>query len=202
MSVGMTTVPRFATDGLVFVCPSRRGISLHPYSARLNIQPRALALASALTACFVGLPGPAESHAAGSRHDRVERSIIRSINGIRAGNGLHSVHANRRLGRSADFHSRDMLRANFFAHASSNGDSFAQRVESFLPSNRIGETLAYVPKGQGSEGQRIVDMWMNSPPHRASLLNPSFRRIGVARRRGTLGNQRVTVFTADFASKH
>jgi uncharacterized protein YkwD len=175
---------------------------LQLHSARLHIRPRAIAIALFAALAAVALPAPAQSHASGSRHDRVERSIIRSINAIRAGSGLHAVRADRRLARSADFHSRDMLRANFFAHASSNGQSFAQRVESFRPSNRIGETLAYVPKGQGSEGQRIVDMWMNSPPHRASLLNPSFRRVGVARRRGTLGNQRVTVFTADFASKH
>jgi uncharacterized protein YkwD len=163
--------------------------------------------ASGACACallMMGLPGPVTAHAkAGPRHDNVERQIIGKINAIRVASGLHRVRANRALARSADYHSRDMLRADFFAHASSNGESFEQRVEAFRPSNRIGETLAYLPKGQrDSMAQRFVDMWMNSPPHRASLLSPSFRRIGIARRNGMLGNQRVTVVTADFASKH
>ena len=156
-----------------------------------------------LAALMVVLPAPASSYAAGGpSFDNVERKIIRKINAIRAGSGLHRVKGNRALSRSADFHCRDMLGANFFAHTSSNGWSFEQRVERFRPARRIGETLAYLPKGSGGGmAGRIVTMWMNSPPHRASLLSPSFRRIGVARRNGKLGGQPVTVFTADFTSK-
>ena len=39
---------------------------------------------------------------------------------------------------------KTMLAADFFAHTSSNGESFEQRVEQFFPSKRIGETLAYI----------------------------------------------------------
>ena len=133
--------------------------------------------------------------------DRVERGIVHRINAIRASYRLPSVRINRALARSADYHSADMLRANFFAHASSNGESFVSRVEHFRPSNRIGETLAYVPTVDPDRSAgRIVELWMNSPPHRAALLNRKFRRIGVSRRRGALGDLRVVVFTADFAS--
>jgi uncharacterized protein YkwD len=172
--------------------------------AWLKTHARAVLACLFTTAALVALPAPSTSHArAGSGFDRVEKRIVRTINAIRSSHGLHRVRRNRALSRSADFHCRDMLRANFFAHSSSNGQSFQQRVEQFRPSNRIGETLAYLPKGQGgSMARRIVDMWMNSPPHRASLLSPSFKRIGVARRNGSLAGQRVTVFTADFASKH
>jgi uncharacterized protein YkwD len=48
----------------------------------------------------------------------------------------------------------------------------------------------------------VVRMWMHSPPHRASLLSRSFRRIGIARRKGSLGRTRAVVFTADLASAH
>ena len=172
--------------------------------ARFSTHPRALLAWLIASLATVALPTPDEAHARGGpRHDAVERGVIRNINEIRAQNGLAPVRGNRALARSADYHSRDMLRANFFAHASSNGQSFAQRVESFRPSDRIGETLAYVPTASPDRSaRRIVDMWMNSPPHRASLLNPEFRRIGVSRRRGGLGNMRVVVFTADFASAH
>jgi uncharacterized protein YkwD len=172
--------------------------------ARFKTHARAIVACLFSTLALVALPAPAESHArSGSGFDRVERSIVRKINAIRASNGLGRLRRNRPLARSSDFHCRDMLHANFFAHSSSNGQSFEQRVEQFRPSSRIGETLAFLPKGGGgSMAARIVDMWMNSPPHRASLLSPDFRRIGVARRNGTLAGQRVTVFTADFASRH
>ena len=44
-------------------------------------------------------------------------------------------------------------------------------------------------------------MWMNSPPHRAVLLAPAGRRIGVGKRRGKLGSARRAVFTADLTSR-
>jgi uncharacterized protein YkwD len=44
-------------------------------------------------------------------------------------------------------------------------------------------------------------MWMNSPGHRAILLSGKFRRIGLAKRTGSLGGNRACVVTADFASR-
>jgi uncharacterized protein YkwD len=94
-----------------------------------------------------------------------------------------------------------MLRANFFGHASSNGTPFRQRVRRYRPASRLGETLAYVPRRQSRGAtSRVVGMWMNSPGHRAMLLSPSFRRVGIGRRTGTFGRMRAVVYTADFAS--
>jgi uncharacterized protein YkwD len=42
-------------------------------------------------------------------------------------------------------------------------------------------------------------MWLNSAPHRAIVLDPRFRRVGVGRRWGTLGSAGRAVVTADFA---
>ena len=44
-------------------------------------------------------------------------------------------------------------------------------------------------------------MWMNSPPHRAVMLSPGFRRIGLSHRSGILGGFGMSVVTADFASR-
>lgn len=173
------------------------------YPDRLKIEPRAVlaCLLSALALTAVLAPAPAQARGS-ARLDGVERKIVGKINAIRAGYGLPRLLVSRRLARSADYHSRDMLRANFFAHSSSNGQSMQRRVKSFRRSKRIGETLAYVRgRSSGRSARRIVRMWMNSPPHRASLLNPGFRRVGVARRTGRLGRGRATVFTADFASR-
>jgi len=171
--------------------------------ARLKTHARAVVACLFCALLMMALPTPADSHArASARFDGVERSIVRKINAIRSAHGLRRLRRNRALARSSDYHCADMLAANFFAHSSSNGMSFEQRIDRFRPSRRIGETLAYLSKGARSrQARRIVDLWMNSPPHRASLLSRSFRRIGVARRNGTLGSAPVTVFTADFASK-
>lgn len=131
---------------------------------------------------------------------RSEKSAVKRINVLRADNGLPRLRKDSRLARAADEHSRDMLNADFFAHPSSNGTSTYDRVRSFRPSSLIGETLAYMPVVGNTSAAAIVDMWINSPPHLATLLTADFSRIGVAKRRGTLFGQAVTVWTADLAN--
>ncbi len=138
--------------------------------------------------------------AAEARLSRAEKSAVKRINGLRASYGLKRLHKDRRLNRAADAHSRDMLRADFFAHPSSNGTSTFDRVRHYRPASLIGETLAYIPVRGNTSAKRIVDMWINSPPHLATLTTADFRRVGVAKRRGTLFGQRVTVWTADLAN--
>lgn len=145
------------------------------------------------------LGGPLAAPAAGSaRHDAVEYAVIRHINAYRWAHGLPRVRPNRSLGRAADRHSRDMLRRDFFSHSSSDGTPFDLRVRRYSGAAVFGETLATMASGGGAA--TIVAMWRSSPPHRAVLLAPQFRRVGVARRRGSLGAVVKSVVTADFAS--
>ena len=161
----------------------------------------AFVCAAAAVLLLLLLPAP-RARAAGGQ-DRIERSIVHKLNVIRRAGGLPRLRTSRALARAADVHCRDMLAANFFAHASSNGTPMAQRVESFRRATSVGETLAYVPaEPRNGQAARIVAMWMASPPHRAALLDGRFRRIGVARRHGALGGERAAVFTADLSSKH
>jgi uncharacterized protein YkwD len=158
-------------------------------------------LFGALLLAFVALPTPV-AEASGERLDRSERALYRAINRTRAAHGLRRLNRNRRLQKSADYHCWDMLQANFFAHASSNGNSFETRVKRYTRKRRLGENLAYIPS-QNARGaaDQVVQMWMNSPGHRAALLSSSFSRVGVARRIGKWGDFRVAVYTVDFASK-
>lgn len=153
------------------------------------------ALACALMSMVV-VPSAVEA-----RVSRAERSAVKRINKLRAEQGLAKVHLDRRLARAADSHSLDMLHANFFAHPSSNGTSTYDRVHAYRKSNLIGETLAYMPVVGNTSARAIVKMWKDSPGHYATMTTPGFRRIGVAKRRGTLFGQKVTVWTADFASR-
>jgi uncharacterized protein YkwD len=155
----------------------------------------ALTLAAALAAVLTAAPAAA----AGPRLDGFERALIAKVNDARAQHGLGPLRAHRGLSRAADTHSGDMLRADFFDHPSSDGTPFDRRVRRFADVDLVGETLASLGNRHGGAAT-VVQMWLDSPPHRAIVLRGEFRRIGVARRWGTLGSAKNAVVTADFAS--
>jgi uncharacterized protein YkwD len=139
--------------------------------------------------------------AAKPRVDSKERAIVRAINRQRARHGLARLRSNRRLARAADFHSWEMLDADYFAHESRDGSPFHQRVRRYVSYRAIGETLAMVGSCGKRSPRRIVRMWMNSPGHRAILLSSSYRRVGLGKRTGDYGGSRACLVTADFGSR-
>jgi uncharacterized protein YkwD len=154
----------------------------------------------ALTLAVVLAPALAAAAPAAAGLTGTERAVIRELNDVRARHGLGHLHASRALGRAADRHSRDMLRSDFFDHSSSDGTPFDRRVRRYADARRVGETIAAIGRRRGGAG-KVVRMWMQSPPHRAIVLGGKFRRIGIARRWGSLGSSRMAVVTADFASR-
>jgi uncharacterized protein YkwD len=138
--------------------------------------------------------------AAGPQLSRTERAILRKVDRQRAGHGLHAVRSSRALARAADAHSREMLSANYFAHSSRNGGSFATRIHRFAHARKVGETLAMLSRCGRHSARWVVSMWMHSPVHRAVLLTGGFHRVGIALRRGRLGGRRACMVTADFAN--
>jgi uncharacterized protein YkwD len=149
----------------------------------------------------VVLTAPAYADAGKPRLDRVERSVIRAINRERAGHGLAALRASSKLARAADFHSWEMLDANYFAHTSRNGGPFDRRVRRYARHRAVGETLAWVSRCGRRSGRQVVRMWMNSSGHRAILLSSTFRRVGIGKRTGSLGSTRACMVTADFGSR-
>jgi|SoiMethySBSTD1v2_1073268.scaffolds.fasta_scaffold608064_2 uncharacterized protein YkwD len=155
---------------------------------------------SCLLVAFCAVPLAATA-APEPRLDGREHAIVRAINRQRARYGLAKVRSNRRLARAADFHSSEMLDADYFAHESRDGSPFDRRVRRYVSYRAIGETLAMVGGcGKGS-ARRIVRMWMRSPGHRAVLLSSSFRRVGLGKRAGDFAGNHACLVTADFASR-
>jgi uncharacterized protein YkwD len=128
---------------------------------------------------------------------RLDRAIVREINSIRAGAGLRRVVVTQRLRRLARHHTLDMLRHDSFSH-DGDGTTFSQRIKARVRYRKVGETLASMPRRTGA--RRIVRAWMHSPPHRAVLLDPAYRRIGVSGKRGRMGAHSAFLVTADFAT--
>jgi uncharacterized protein YkwD len=99
------------------------------------------------------------------------------------------------LVRAARSHSLEMLRGNYFSH----GDFRGRMVAFHVRGPRAGENLAW---GNGAYAQpaSIIAEWLASPEHRANLLRPGFRRVGVGALTGTFeGRAGAFVVTADFA---
>jgi uncharacterized protein YkwD len=135
------------------------------------------------------------------RVDAKERAIVRAINRQRVRHGLARVRSSRRLARAADYHSWEMLHADYFAHESRDGSPFDERVRRYARHRALGETLAMLGGCGRGAARRVVRMWMNSPGHRAVLLSSTYRRVGLGKRTGKLGGSRACVVTADFASR-
>ena len=111
------------------------------------------------------------------------RATLCELNSERSRFGLRRLKLNRRLARAARKHARDMARRNYFSHDTLGGGSFVDRIrrEGYLRGAHtwyVGENLAWGTRGS-SRPRVIMRMWMNSPGHRANILNGSFREIGI-----------------------
>ncbi|HEV2591065.1 MAG TPA: CAP domain-containing protein [Gaiellaceae bacterium] len=124
-----------------------------------------------------------------------ESSLLHQMNVVRAEHGLKPLSVDSRLEQAARFHSHEMLSNDVFEHG-----AFGTRMARFrIHGTLAGENLAW---GTGSLGtaKAVVAAWLASPEHRANLLRPSFRRVGIGELTGSFeGYADARVVTADFA---
>jgi uncharacterized protein YkwD len=149
-----------------------------------------LLLGTGICASVLAAPGTASP-------TRAEASVIGEINRVRAQHGLVGLRIDLRLERAARAKSVTTLRTGVFAH----GD-VRRRLASFGARGPVvGENLAW-GTGSRSTAAGIVQGWLASPSHRANLLRPGFRRIGVGRVVGTFhGYGGAVIVTANFAGR-
>jgi uncharacterized protein YkwD len=160
-----------------------------------------LACGAVICCCAVLAWQPGSAHAKSAGLDGTERKVVKLVNRIRARHGLKRLKSSRALARAANDHTGDILRTDVLSHCSSDGTPMATRVRRYTGADWVGENIATVTR-KGSAARKVVRMWMASPGHRAVLLSPSGRRIGVGKRAGRLGTAKRAVFTADLASRH
>ncbi len=130
-----------------------------------------------------------------------EIAIVRAVNAQRVAHGVPALKAVRGLSRVAERHSRDQLRRDRLGHDSSDGTPFAGRIAQAGRYRTAGEVIAFTSRGSSSRARSVVRLWMRSPGHRAQLLDPRFRVVGVGRVRGRLGSRGGAVVTADLAAR-
>jgi uncharacterized protein YkwD len=160
-----------------------------------TIEPPPLARASAASCPGSGvLPG----HGSGAR---VRAATTCLMNLQRAAHGLPMLRTDRRLRTAAARHTSDMVRRRFFDHSGPGGPDFPARLRRvrFWPAT-AGENL-----GEGSGGYAtpaaMVAAWMNSAPHRANILMPSYRSVGVGVASRTPSGGAGATYTVDFGRR-
>lgn len=105
-----------------------------------------------------------------------EAEVVRLVNEIRQQYGLSPLTENWELSRVARFKSQDMKDRGYFDHTSPTYGSPFQMMKDFGLSYRTaGENIAMGYRTP----EAVVNGWMNSSGHRANILNPSFKQIGV-----------------------
>lgn len=106
----------------------------------------------------------------------IESKLIEQTNAMRARHGMKPLVVSLQLVNSSRSHAAYMCRSRNFSHSNNN----------------VAENIAM--------GQSTVDeamrSWMNSPGHRANILNPRYTRIGVAAYR--LGDGRPVYWCQQF----
>jgi uncharacterized protein YkwD len=142
-------------------------------------------MACAITAGAMLLPSSAAAAPA-------EQKALEALNEVRRANGLAPLSESESLNRSSGRYARKMLRHDFFGHGPSIDVAGGFRS--------AGETLAY-HTGRDAQPRKTITRWMNSPGHRAVLLSPGFRWVGLGLERGTLGSSSVSMWVAHVGSR-
>jgi uncharacterized protein YkwD len=180
-----------------------------------------MGVAQALTAIVLGFAAPAASvpqssdasalqavaaactgatSAAGDTHAQLE-AMYCGVNVVRRTYRLAAVRGNGPLNRSAQLKASAVRRCGFSHTPCGMSFSYTFRRAHYLPARAFGENLAW---GQADLGSpvRTLQMWLNSPPHRANLLSGGWRDLGIAVQRGRIfGRDGVSLWVMEFGRR-
>ena len=155
--------------------------------------------AAAASPCAHASASPAKLSSASA-----SRALRCLLNRERARHGMRAVRFEPRLQRAAKAHASDMAARHYFSHVSPEGSTLDDRVRQTGYLDRvvrwsIGEAIAWGARRLGTP-RAILRSLLNSPPHRAILLDPSFRDVGVGVAHGApaAGLSAALTFALDF----
>ncbi|MEU8845322.1 sigma-70 family RNA polymerase sigma factor [Streptomyces sp. NPDC048564] len=119
--------------------------------------------------------------------------VVALVNKERSAAGCGPLSEDSKLNQAALRHSEDMDARDFFDHTNPDGADPGQRVTAAgYTWSTYGENIA---QGQQTP-EAVMESWMNSPGHRANILNCSFKDIGVGIHRASGGPWWTQVFGA------
>jgi stress response protein SCP2 len=120
--------------------------------------------------------------------------VVAATNVERARHGLPALTVDARLAAAAQAHSDDMVRRDFFSHGNPDGHQVWDRaLAQGYQYRKVAENIA---AGQRSAAE-VVQGWMDSPGHRANILDGELTQIGVGH---ALGGSYGTTWTQVFGT--
>jgi uncharacterized protein YkwD len=134
----------------------------------------------------------------------VEAAVGCLVNAERAARRLAPVERSGALERAAQRHAADMVARGYFAHVSPTGGTVDKRARRAGYLTRrcwaLGENLGWAPPEVASAGD-LVEAWMGSSSHRAVILDPAFRDIGIGLLdRAPVGDGRGATFVLELGA--
>lgn len=116
--------------------------------------------------------------------------VITQTNQERTKSGLSELVLSEQLSQAALAKGQDMMTDQYWAHVAPDGTEPWYFIEQAGYTYSVaGENLAR----DFDDTPRMVDAWMNSPTHRANILNPKYEEIGIAVIDGELEGYETTL---------
>lgn len=149
---------------------------------------------AAFSMCTVALTAQCAITGFAARADDSGPAVYSGVNRVRQTCG--ALADDPRLIAAAQRHADDMLKNGVSGHVGSDGSSPQARIaEAGYTSARYTGEIVYWGTGPAATPSVAVDRWMESPPHRAIILNCAFTAAGFAT--ASDGNKMTAV--GDFA---
>ncbi|MFE9676639.1 sigma-70 family RNA polymerase sigma factor [Streptomyces sp. NPDC006259] len=143
---------------------------------RASASPRASKSAPSTAKAPAPRPGASRAPVAQSAPSGTAARVIALVNKERAAAGCGPLTDDAKLRNAAQGHSADMAARDFFDHTNPDGADPGKRITAAgYRWSTYGENIA---KGQQT-AESVMTSWMNSPGHRANILNCAFKNIGV-----------------------
>lgn len=127
-----------------------------------------------------------------------KEGVLKYTNEARLNNGgLLPLTENEKLNMSSQIKLKDMFINQYFEHISPSGIEVSNVAETVgYQYITIGENLAM---GNFKNDSRLVDGWMNSPGHRANILNNRYTEIGIAVGEGIYKGNKIWMAVQTFS---
>jgi len=125
------------------------------------------------------------------------QKVLDQTNLQRLNNGLPPLKLNSLLSESATKKAKDMFSHNYWAHTSPSGTTpwdFFKAVD--YRYSVAGENLAR----DFYDTESLMNGWMNSPTHKANIINSKYQEIGIGVVNGTLGGIKTTLVVQHFGT--
>jgi uncharacterized protein YkwD len=127
-----------------------------------------------------------------------QSELLEHINAARREYGRRPLRYSAVLARPARTQSAFLARTGLLQHADAHGRPFHVRLylAGYPRSRAVGEDIGIVAGCDTAASTDVIDMWLESPPHRRVLLSEAFVTVGI----GVVayGGCRHTAYTADF----